>query len=181
MIIRDLTNEESADTYTGSMSPDQIFSRLWMSKRLENTGKDIDNAVVLGSWYGVLPYILKRNNKIKNITAVDNIPGCIKVSKKLNPEVAHIVNDCNKVPLHNYQCVINPSINNITDDRWYNNIKPGTLCLFQTENVSVEKNCPSNLAELKHQYPLSTYLYQGVLNSSDNDGPVVRSMVIGYK
>ena len=181
MIIRDLTNEDSPNTFVGSMSPDQIFSRLWMSKMLGNASKKINNAAVLGSWYGVLPYILKRNNKIKNLTAIDNIPGCIKVSKRLNPEVAHIVNDCNDIDYHNYECVINPSINNIVGDKWYRSIKPGTLCLFQTENVSVEPGCPSNLNELKKQYPLTSYLYKGTLRSLDKDGPVLRSMVIGYK
>ena len=181
MIIRDLTNEDSPNTLIGSMSPDQIFSRLWMSKRLKDTKIKPQNAAVLGSWYGVLPYILKRNNKIKNITAIDNIPGCIKVSKRLNPEVAHIVNDCNDVDYNTYQCVINPSINNIVGNEWYNRIKPGTLCLFQTENVSLEPGCPSSIEEMKKKYPLSKYLYEGTLKSVDNDGPVFRSMVIGYK
>lgn len=181
MILRDLTNEDSPDNFQGSMGKDQIVSRLWMSKKLSEIQDKIDNAAVLGSWYGVLPYILKRNNKIKHITAIDNIPGCIEVSKEINPEISHIINDANKVDLEQYQCVINPSINNIVGDRWYQNIKPGTLCLFQTENVSVEDGCPSNLKELKKMYPLSRLKYEGVLESHDKDGPVIRSMTIGYK
>lgn len=173
--------EESPDTYEGSMSEDQILSRLWMSKRLKEVSDDINSAVVLGSWYGVLPYILKRNNNIKEITAIDNEPGCIKVSEEINPDVRHIIEDCNKTDLRSYDCVINPSVNNIKGDEWYENIQPKTLCLFQTEDVSVEKGCPKNIDELKAKYPLSNIKYEGVLQSEDRDGSVLRSMIIGHK
>lgn len=80
-----------------------------------------------------------------------------------------------------YDCVINPSINNISESTWYDNINPKTLCLFQTEDVSVVKGCPKNLEEMKEKYPLSDIKYEGVLKSKDKDGRVLRSMMIGHK
>ena len=181
MIIRDLTNENSPESFTGSMSDDQILSRLWMSKKLADTNLPIKSCAVLGSWYGILPYILTRNNKIDTIHAVDLLKDALHVSKKLNPNTKHHCADANQLMYDNVDCVINPSINNIVGDDWYNNIPKGKLCLFQTENVAVEKGCPQNLQELIKKYPLKKYLYQGTLKSSDKDGQLLRSMTIGYK
>lgn len=173
--------EESPDTFEGSMSDDQIISRLWMSKRLKEADDSINNAIVIGSWYGVLPYILKRNNNIKNLTANDNVPGCIKVSKKLNPDIKHVMSDCNDINMGNYDCIINPSVNNIIGNKWFDTIKPKTLMLLQTEDISVEQGCPKNVNEMKQKYPISTILYEGMLQCSDRDGDFTRSMIIGHK
>lgn len=174
-------NEESPESFKGSISDDQILSRLWMSKKLNDTNIPIKNAAVLGSWYGVLPYILKRNNNINTMTAIDVLDDALRVSKRLNPNIHHINKDVNKCKYDNFDCIINPSINNIRGKDWYNNIPKNKLCLLQTENVAVEKGCPSDIKGLQSAYPLSHYLYKGILNSSDKDGKVKRSMVIGYK
>lgn len=173
--------EERPDTLTGSMSDDQILSRLWMSMCLKDTGIPIKRCVVLGSWYGVLLYVLNKYNDIHEIVAVDSEPGCVKISEKINPDIRHIVKDCNKLKYTGADCVINPSINNIEGTDWYDNIPDGTLCLFQTENVELSDNCPRNLDEMKNKYPLSKYLYTGTLPTQDQDGKIIRSMVIGYK
>jgi hypothetical protein len=173
--------EESPESFNGSMSDDQILSRLWMSKKLAETKVPIKSVAVLGSWYGILPYVLTRNNKIDKIHAVDLLNDALTVSKKLNPNTKHYCADANKLKYDNVDCVVNPSINNIVGNDWYNNIPKGKLCLFQTENVAVEKGCPQNLQELIKKYPLKEYLYQGTLKSSDKDGKLLRSMTIGYK
>jgi hypothetical protein len=179
MYIRDLTNEASPDSFRGSISKDQLLSRLWMSEKLSKVAQP-KSIAVLGSWYGVLPYVLNKYNNTDKIYAIDILDDCLNVSKKLNPNVKHINHDCNKLK-YNVDCVINPSINNIEGDKWYKNIPDGTLCLFQTEDIEVAKNCPNDLKSLKAKYPLSKYLYAGRLNSSDKDGKLTRSMVIGYK
>lgn len=180
MHIRDLTNEASPDNFRGSISKDQLLSRLWMSEILSKVAKP-KSAAVLGSWYGVLPYVLKKYNAIDDIYAIDVLDDCLRVSKKINPSVHHINRDCNKIKYNNVDCVINPSINNIEGSGWYNNIPKGKLCLFQTEDIEVAKDCPKDLQSLKEKYPLSKYLYSGTLNSKDKDGEFTRSMVIGYK
>jgi len=180
MHIRDLTNEASPDNFEGSLSRDQLISRLWMSQELNKVAHP-KSAVVLGSWYGLLPYVLKKFNKIDKIYAVDILPDVLKVSKKLNPDIKHINKDCNLLKYNNVDCIINPSVNNIEGDRWYNNIPKGKLCLFQTENIEQSINCPGTLSEMKEKYPLSKYLYSESVISNDKDGKLVRSMVIGYK
>ena len=180
MIIRDLTNEASPNSFRGSISKDQLLSRLWMSKALSKVATP-KSAAVLGSWYGVLPYVLKKYNAIDEIYAIDVLDDCLRVSKKINPSVHHINRDCNKVKYNNVDCIINPSVNNIEGDRWYNNIPKGKLCLFQTENIEQSINCPGTLSEMKEKYPLSKYLYSESVISNDKDGKLVRSMVIGYK
>lgn len=174
-------NEQSPESFEGSISDEQITSRLWMAKRLKDTGIPINNCAVLGSWYGVLPYVLNRNNNIKNLVAVDSEPGCVKTSKKINPNTRHIVKDCNKLKYNSADCVINPSINNIGKSQWYDNIPKGCLCLFQTEDIANAPGTPKNLKELKKQYPLKEYLYEGTLKCKDRDGEFLRSMTIGYK
>lgn len=176
-----MLNEERPNTFEGSMSDDQIISRLWMAKRLNDINIPIKKCAVLGSWYGILPYILNRNNNIDDIVAIDNEPGCVKVSEKLNPDMRHIVKDCNDLKYTGADCVINPSVNNIEGTKWYDNIPKGKLCLFQTENVELGKGCPKDLTEMKKKYPLSKYLYEGTLRTKDSEGKFIRSMVIGYK
>ncbi len=176
-----MLNEERPNTFEGSVSDDQIISRLWMAKRLKDTNIPIKKCAVLGSWYGILPYILNRNNNIDDIVAIDNEPGCVKVSEKLNPNMRHVVKDCNDLKYTGADCVINPSVNNIEGTKWYDNIPKGKLCLFQTENVELGKGCPKDLNGMKNKYPLSKYLYEGTLRTKDSEGKFVRSMVIGYK
>ena len=176
-----MLNEASPDSFEGSMSDEQIISRLWMAKRLKDTNIPIKHCAVLGSWYGVLPYILSRNNNIEKIIAIDNEPGCVEVSKELNPNIKHIVKDCNELKYSGADCIINPSVNNIEGTKWYDNIPKGKLCLFQTEDIELEDDCPKNLNEMKRKYPLTKYLYEGTLRSKDRDGEFTRTMVIGYK
>jgi hypothetical protein len=180
MLIRDLTNEASPDSLQGSMSKDQLLSRLWMANELRKVAKP-KSAAVLGSWYGILPFMLTHMNSVKNVYAIDIEPECLKVSKKFNPTVKHISKDCNKIPYDKVDCVINPSINNIEGRDWYDNIPKGKLCLFQTENIELGNNCPGTLEDMKKTYPLDKYIYTDTVKSKDKDGDVIRSMVIGYK
>jgi hypothetical protein len=179
MRIRALTYEASPDSFKGSISKDQLLSRLWMSEELGKVARP-RSAAVLGSWYGVLPYVLNKYNNIDRIYAIDVLDDCLNVSKKYNPDIKHIHADCNKLK-YKTDCVINPSINNITGTKWYDNIPNGTLCLFQTEDIELGDGCPHDLESMKAKYPLNKYLYEGVLTSKDDDGDFNRSMVIGYK
>jgi hypothetical protein len=172
--------EESPDTLEGSLCDEQIMSRLWMAKKLKEVSGPIKSCIVLGSWYGLLPYILARNNKIKTIFAIDNNPECIEISKRFNPEVKHFCRDCNDVYLGT-DCIINPSINNISDRHWFKQLDKDKLCLLQTESIAVSDGCPDDLKSLKKMYPLRKVLYEGILECSDTDGTFVRSMVIGRK
>jgi len=174
-------DEQSPESFEGSMSDEQIISRLWMARRLKDTKVPIKKCAVLGSWYGILPYVLNRNNDIENIVAIDSEPGCVGVSKEINPDIKHIVKDCNKLKYNGADCVVNPSINNIGKSDWYDNVPKGCLCLFQTENIANAPNTPENLKELKKKYPLKEYLYEGTLKCEDRDGEFMRSMIIGYK
>lgn len=176
-----MINEASPDTLDGSMSNDQLLSRVWMSKKLRDTNILIKNCIVLGSWYGILPFVLNRLNKIKTIYANDIDEKYIEISKKINPTIKHIKGDCNRLKYKNIDCVINPSINNIIDNGWFERIPKNTLYLFQTENIEAMPSCPTNNDMMLQKYPLSKVLYRGSINSSDNNGKFKRSMVIGYK
>lgn len=173
--------EASYDTLGGSVSDDMLLSRLWMANRLKDTKIPIKSCAVLGSWYGVLPYVLNKICDIHKIFAVDNEESCLNVSKKLNPNVIHLHKDCNNLSYKNVDCVLNPSVNNIVGTNWYNNIPDNKLVLLQTENIEVKNNCPHNLKTMKQLYPLKKYLYEGTLKSRDKDGKFKRFMVIGYK
>lgn len=177
----DNITEESPDSLKGSISDDQIISRLWMAKHLKETNIPIDRCVILGSWYGVLPYVLNRDLDIGEMVAVDTEEGCLEVSKKINPTVRHIHRDCNELSYKGADCVINPSVNNIKGTKWFKNIPIGCLVLLQTEDIALEKGCPSDIFGMKQKFPLREYLYEGILHSQDKDGKFKRSMVIGVK
>lgn len=176
-----MINEASPNTLDGSMSNDQLLSRVWMSKKLRDTNIPIKSCIVLGSWFGILPFVLNKFNNIQKIYANDKNENYIKISKKINPTIKHITGDCNHLKYKNIDCVINPSINNIVNKGWFESIPHNTLCLFQTENIEVEPSCPSNTKQMLKQYPLKNILYKGTLKSVDDTDNFVRSMVIGYK
>lgn len=180
MYSRDLTTEASPDTLTGSINRDQLLSRIWISKKLSEFASP-KTVAILGSWYGILPYVLHKFNNIDDIYAIDNKPKYIKISKKLNPTVKHICTDCNDIDYSDIDCIINPSINNIEGTDWYDNIPSNKLCVFQTENIEVSNDCPYDLISMKKKYPLSKYLYSKSVKCIDTDGHYTRSMVIGYK
>lgn len=173
--------EASPDTFNGSFNNEQLLSRIWMARRLNDTGLPIKSCAVLGSWYGLLPYVLRKVNRIPHIVAVDSDENYINHSKKFIPHIPHVHKDCNNLYYKNVDCVVNPSINNIVGDKWYHNIPEGKLCLFQTEDIECEDGCPKTLEELKQKYKLSKYLYEGKLNCHDKDGQFTRSMIIGIK
>lgn len=173
-------SEESEDTLQGSLNDEQIISRLWMAKRLKEVAGPIKSCTVLGSWYGLLPYILHRNNKIKTIFAIDKDPHYIEMSKKYNPNIKHFCRDCNDVYLGT-DCIINPSINNIPNRNWFEQLEKDKLCLLQTESIAVSDGCPDDLQSMKKMYPLRKVLYEGILECNDKDGTFVRSMIIGRK
>jgi len=173
-------SEESEDTLLGSICDEQIISRLWMAKRLKEVAGPIKSCIVLGSWYGLLPYILTRHNKIKEIFAVDTDPHCLDMSKGFNPKVKHFCQDCNDVYLGT-DCIINPSVNNIPNRKWFKQLDKDKLCLLQTESIAVSDGCPDDLKSMKKMYPLRKVLYEGILECNDKDGTFVRSMIIGRK
>lgn len=176
-----MINEASPNNYLGSVSNEQLLSRVWMSRKLRDTNITIKNCIVLGSWYGILPFVLNRLNNIPKIYANDIDSKCIETSKKINPTIKHIIGDCNQLKYKNIDCVINPSVNNIIDKGWFESIPKGTLCLLQTEDIEVEHGCPSNNNEMMKQYPLSKILYKGKLNSTDDVEDFTRYMIIGIK
>jgi hypothetical protein len=176
-----MINEASPNNFSGSVSPEQLRSRVWISDCLRHIDRDINSCIVLGSWYGILPYVLKKYNKIPRIIANDIDKHCIEVSKKLNPTIKHIHGDCNQLHYKKpIDCVINPSVNNIVDRGWFECIPKGTLCLLQTENIETEKGCPSNLSELQSKYPLNKVLLKDTLKCGDNE-QFKRSLIIGTK
>ena len=175
-----MINEASPNTFLGSISNDMLASRVWMSRRLRDTKIPIKSCLVLGSWYGILPLVLKRLNKIPNIYANDIDRNCIEISKKINPTIKHITGDCNRLKYKNIDCVINPSTNDIINKGWFESIPEDTLCLFHIGD-GITRGCPNNLNELKQMYPLKEILIEDILPSLDNEGKYNRFLIIGRK
>lgn len=175
-----MINEASPNTFEGSISNDMLLSRVWISKRLRDTGIPIKSCIVLGSWYGILPFVLNRFNKIPKIYANDIDSKYIEVSKKINPTIKHITGDCNQLKYKNIDCVINPSTNDIVNRGWFERIPNNTLCLFQIGD-GITKGCPNNLKTLKEMYPVKKILLQDTLSSKDIDGKIKRFLLIGKK
>jgi len=178
---------------TEAFSAGQISSKIWAAEELELCVKENSigplNIYMLGGWYATLHFILKIRNNIE-------ITECR--SFDLDPEVCATANTINQrwesdawqfksfpkdVNLLEYpetvNCVINTSSEHMDSHEWFESIRPGTLCLIQSNDLEIAEhvNIVGSIRELKSKYPLSTVLFAG----SKNLDQYTRFMIIGLK
>lgn len=193
----DLVKESSGYSVGGSYTPDLVYSKLWLSQELtkvlsELNIKLIPVAYILGSWYGNLAIILRRENlPIEKIVDVEKNPSWLRLGQQIQqymgltgiqPMNAN-VNKIDYRQLTSPGLVINTSINDIADHGWFDHIPNETIVVLQGRDaVSAEAEYQYNSPkDLLLQYPLKRVLYQGSLELQDPETKYRRSMVIGIK
>lgn len=146
-----------------------VQSKIWLCDILESkiTSNHFDNIYILGSWTGLMGFIIYARQKInfEKMILVDTNIDHIEHSKVILNAVACEGklevqrNDCNLIDYAiGNNLIINTSIDNIIGDNWFNNIPSGTVLALQTrtgghhDNVN---NC-SNIDQFDKQYPIKT-------------------------
>jgi hypothetical protein len=158
----------------------QLQGKAWL---LDNI-KHIDpraRILVVGSWLGFYSYCLYKEG-FRRITETDIDSRLEKLSSHINVrnnKFVHLNADINDLDLSEYDLIINTSCEHIEDNRWFDNIKPGTILALQSTNFKCPDhvNTVNNLDEMKVKYPLKySYADELVFNTL-----FTRYMVIGEK
>lgn len=184
--------ENSPDTPKGSVTKDLNLSKMWLFKKLESLKlTEFDNIYVLGSWYGSLSlFLIESSLKFKTCYCIEIDREKVEYTRhylkrmQLLGKIQSVLADANEIEYKGEQVlVINTSTNDIDEMVWYDNIKPGTLCVFQgRDHQAFGGNGIDTLKKFNQSYTLSETLFLGHLPLDDVHGdPYLRFMKIGYK
>ncbi len=198
--IKVLQYQGSSARLSEALSKGQIYSKRWVVETLESLNLDLQSALVLCGWYGVLPYMLFENG-YQHIVSVDRDPNCEAIAYRLNkwrqdhghflPVTGDIFDiDYNQLSyeftddftvFESADIMINTSCEHIEDfQRWYDKIPDGQLLLLQSNDFfecEEHVNCVNSTSEFREQTPMRKRLFSGALPLEK----YTRYMVIGYK
>lgn len=182
-------NEVSPPTFKGSLTPDLLTSKIWLCQNLKKLGQTKFSTIyILGSWYGTMAVILSRCGiSFDKIINVDSNKHHITVSHKilsaLDISVQSMnkdVNELNYMQLDKNSLIINTSVNDIDDNKWFDNIPSGSLVALQSRNNVINPK-HNNLKDLDQEFPLSKTMFLGKLSLQDPETEYQRFMKIGTK
>lgn len=153
-ILQLTTLEEIRDAFR----TDQIKGKSWLLNQLKDCDRNL-SLLVIGSWFGFTSYCLFQMG-FNNITETDLDSRLELMSRNINkdiPNFKHLNNDVNDLDLSSYDLIINTSCEHINDNRWFDNIRPGTLVVLQSTNLKAHDhtNTVENLEEMKSKYSLN--------------------------
>jgi hypothetical protein len=159
-----------------AFSANQISSKLWAAEELEKVVTKINfgslNLYMLGGWYALLHFILKTRNNIHvdECRSIDIDPMACNVANSLNVswerdwKFKAFPEDANTIQYpEGVNCIINTSSEHMESDQWFENIKPGMLCLIQSNNLDIPEhtNIVASARDLQTKYPLTETLFSG--------------------
>jgi hypothetical protein len=158
----------------------QMQGKAWLLENIKHIDRNVP-VLVVGSWTGFTSYCLYKEGfttivetdidiRLERMACTVNLP---------NNSFVHLNKDVNDMDLSRYGLIINTSCEHIEDNRWFDNVKPGTILALQSTNFKCPDhvNTVENLEEMKTKYPLNnTYADELVFNQVFS-----RFMVIGEK
>lgn len=192
MIVDELFDleESSGYSFSGSFTPDLVFSKLWLIRELSNIQPQIDTMYVLGSWYGNLALLLTRypQVQVRKIINVETQAKFLKHSKRILDQagadnVEYMQADANNLDyrqLGRRGAVVNTSLTDMPGTDWFDNIPTGTVVVLQARDHDPGEQFDS-AADIEQKFPMSQVLYSGSLNLKDPETQYQRFMVIGIK
>lgn len=183
--------ESSGYSLRGSITTDLVKSKVWLLEELSKISKDYKVAYILGSWYSntALLIHLTKLISVDHVINVDTNKTFLQTGASLldfagvDFEVDHMSKDANKLnyqQLTNNSVVINTSLQNMHDDKWFQNIPSGTLVAMQARDHDPDVQYHS-LRDIDRRFPLAQTLYQGELKLQDPETQYHRFMKIGVK
>jgi hypothetical protein len=192
MIVEDVVGlaESSGYSFSGSFTPDLVFSKLWLIHELSRITDHVSVMYVLGSWYSNLALLLRRQPGlvVDKIINVETNSEFLSTGKTMLDQlgykgVDHMHKDANTLDyrqLDDQGSVVNLSLTDMEGNDWFQNIPPGTLVVMQARD-HVEENPFFSAKDIQQQFPLSQTLYSGSLALEDPETEYTRFMIIGIK
>lgn len=186
----------------------QVQSKLWLCEELEKHLPEKSHTLILGSWYGVLNFMLLTRNpkRYELITGIDKDEKAIEVSQQLlnawntpwsseTNKSKNLVQDLDEVStdilgfdsIAGYpNVVINCSCEHMSNE-WFNRTAKSQLLCIQTSNRVTDdpswgiSNPNPSMEEFKEKYPMSQILFEGEKVFDYGHLTYSRYMLIGRK
>ena len=182
--------ESSGYSFTGSFTPDLVFSKYWLMRELAAVQPEISTMYILGSWYGNLALFLTRYGQpqVDRIINVETNPEFLGASKKLltltgADNIEYMLKDANDLDyrqIDSNSAVVNTSLTDMQGRAWFDRIPPGTLVALQGRDHDANLNFRS-ARDIQKRFPLKQVLYAGELDLEDPETEYTRYMTIGKK
>ena len=189
MRFADLT-ESSGYSFSGSWTPDLIFSKIWLLQELNQIKSHISTMYILGAWYCNLAFMIHHYGipRVDKIINVETDKKFLKTGKHLLDiagvdNVEYMMRDANDLDyrqLDQDSVVVNTSLTDMPGREWFTNLPRGQLVVLQGRDHDPNRNFYGPEDILK-RFPFSQTLYQGRIQLQDPESTYYRSMVIGLK
>ncbi len=198
--IKDVGYSEQEARFEEALSKGQATSKVWALEQIKRLDLNLNSAIVLCGWYGLLPNLLL-NAGFESVVNIDIDFECEPLAKRLNLEAYHsdkfqaVTRDIFDLDYQNFDIsfhsgnkqvqqfdlLINTSCEHISNfKQWYEMIPEGQLVLLQSNDFFAcdeHVNCVNSTAEFRDQTPMQKRLFSGALPLEK----YTRYMVIGYK
>jgi hypothetical protein len=176
-----LLQSQGKESLLGSIfSRTQVLSKIWLGETLAKFQNHFNNVLLLGGWTTHHSLFFK-DIQVDNLFSIDIDSSINETAKIFNPNVVidnsdatHALGNLNQ----HFDLIINTSAEHMTLD-WYNNIKPGTCVLIQSNNMDDPDhiNKSIHLGEFLRKYPVSKTYFRGEYNFDSYS----RFMLLGVK
>jgi hypothetical protein len=179
--------------FTASIDEVQIRSKLWLIDELASRCRlDGVTMVVLGAWYGILPWLmgLRLERPPARVVCVDLSTEAVGLGRRvLGPLCGNVVYLAADAMELNYAglarqpspLLVNTICEHLADaPSWWARVPAGQLSVLQSNNYGQCRehvNCVDDVEQMTTQTPMSELLFQGVLQLPIFD----RFMLIGYR
>jgi hypothetical protein len=183
-------NESSGPSLQGSFTSDLTKSKVWLLKELARIAPTLDTVYILGSWYGNLALYMHLQPTVEydQIINVEIDPERLSQSQRMldhvgADRVSYMLKDANELDyrqLGNNGVVVNTSLTNIANDRWFEHIPADTLVVMQARDQDPGEQYHST-QDIIDKFPLNQVYYTGTLDLQDPETQYQRFMVIGRK
>lgn len=182
--------ESSGYSLEGSVTPDLVYSKLWLLHKLAEIQPRISTLYALGSWYGNLAMLAAKTGRpeIDKIINVEADKSFLTTSKKILDHmgvdnVEYMLKDANDLDyrqVDDNSVVVNTSLTDMPGQQWWQNIPPGTLVALQARDHDPGEQYRGT-QDIEKKFPMSEVLYQGSVKLQDPETAYRRFMVIGRK
>ena len=189
MNVRDLI-ESSGYSFSGSWTPDLVFSKIWLLKELSQIQPQISVMYILGSWYGNLAFMIDHYKKpqVQKIINVETDQKFLRTGKQLLDKagyknVEYMMKDANDLDyrqLDDNSVVVNTSLTDMPGTAWFRNIPSQQMVVLQGRDHDPNRNFYGP-EDILRRFPLEQVLYRGRIKLHDPETEYTRSMVIGLK
>jgi len=172
------------DEFRDMFSSGQLYSKEWLVDVIKDTKiLSNENVIIVGSWFGTLGFLIKKEFPDCNIKLLDLDPRCKNFIEKIIFDIDGITPITGDMFDYDYteNLIINTSCEHISNiNSWINKIKDGTKVILQTNNFfdhPEHVNCVNSLDEFKEQVSLSEIIYTEELETC----AYTRYMIVGIK